>query len=426
VTPISRVISVSLRPGRKGSLLSQFRIEKPLEKGIIAIFRNKQQGSISKPFMNPSANSCLLALSVCFSVATYRAQAVEVRNFENEAVVAEKQDAPEWCWAASVQAICKHLGLPLAQSEIVQSTYGIPMNIALRAPNDLAQGLARITASRGLQFFASPYYDSIDKERVQWELKVGYPVLTFIRNDAFSGHAIVIYAMTKDDVGDDYSIKYWDPWPAARQVNDTKLSVIASHLHGYCFFRIRYNGQILKAPQTSSEPVFDEDNEEVSKIKYEDIARYVNDSRDGFSSIRGSVNQDPDPGDLEVVPGVTNYKCTVQPLGGSDATVTKDASAVYAPKVDWTLHVNFYYGTRLETAKQVYSKLNAVMLTSLPEWKFVEKSRQGTDDSRTKTLFSHPGGTSISVDLWKHQTKRDLQHGSATYIVSWSVHYLGT
>jgi hypothetical protein len=367
----------------------------------------------SEPFRVQS-----ILLILCCSIT--RCLAVEVPNFETEAIVAEKQDAPEWCWAASVQAICKHVGLGLSQSEIVQSTYGIPMDVALHAPTDLAQGLARIAATRGLQFFGSPYYQSVDNQRVQWELRVGYPVLTFIRNDAYSGHAIVVYAMTKDDTGDDYTVKYWDPWPTAQQVNRTKLSILASRLHGYCFFRIRRNGQILKAPQTSSEDVFDESNEEVSKIHYEDVGKYVTMSQQAFSSIRGAQNDDSEDPPL---PGITEYKCTIKPLGGADVSITKDERLSSNGKADWELRANFYYGPRELMAKQVYNKLIAVMIGSLPEWTATESTKddQHNHFSTTKTVFSKSGRTSVSVQLSRHQSRRDLQNGTATYIVSWHV-----
>src|ERR1700731_130065 len=138
-----------------------------------------------------------------------------VRGFQDKAQASE-QEASEWCWAASIQAVLAYYGIQRGQSDIVLATFGRVDNVPARSPEVLYRTLNNFQIAG----------DSVEIVRSQWatgnyltatmldnELRANHPIITWFMNGPSSGHSVVIYSADFAADGEPYRVKYFDPWP---------------------------------------------------------------------------------------------------------------------------------------------------------------------------------------------------------------------
>ena len=154
-------------------------------------------------------------VSALISPLAVYASTSEVDGFE-EKVEYSDQEASQWCWAASIQAVLAYYGIAREQRDIVLATYGKVVNLPAFSPQSLYNALNNFKISD----------DSIELVRSEWatgnfltaqlldkELTDDHPIIAWFKNGPSSGHSVVIYSAEFATNGVPTEVKYFDPWP---------------------------------------------------------------------------------------------------------------------------------------------------------------------------------------------------------------------
>jgi hypothetical protein len=142
---------------------------------------------------------------------------VEVAGFaEAQRRAPTPQERPHWCWAACLQAILRHYGVPRTQDEIVAQVYGMAVDLPELTPAQLYHVVnSDITLEDGSGFAVrGSYYPGalLSAPVLHRELQAGRPVMAVHKTGPSTGHAVVLYgARFRSDGG--IRVKFFDPTP---------------------------------------------------------------------------------------------------------------------------------------------------------------------------------------------------------------------
>ncbi|MES2064151.1 MAG: papain-like cysteine protease family protein [Bacteroidota bacterium] len=123
------------------------------------------------------------------------------------------QNADEWCWAASIQAIFNYYGHNISQARIVQETFGQVVNMPAQ-PGTILSALNRYWIDdSGVQFMAQANSFSASPITAAQDLASDNPLII-----GTMGHAMVLTALEYDHntygQGNVVAAVVRDPWPA--------------------------------------------------------------------------------------------------------------------------------------------------------------------------------------------------------------------
>ncbi|HYL27638.1 MAG TPA: papain-like cysteine protease family protein [Candidatus Nitrosotalea sp.] len=123
----------------------------------------------------------------------------------------DRQQASEWCWAASISGIFAYYGHPLSQKEIVRQAYGAIGNFP-GTPLAILESLNRSWTDEGGRTFTSTATIYADKFTAAQDLARDEPLIV-----GSLGHAMILTAVsyTRYPDGDGFiqTAEVRDPWP---------------------------------------------------------------------------------------------------------------------------------------------------------------------------------------------------------------------
>ena len=161
---------------------------------------------------------CIIAIVVSTLFVSTMAQGQHtsvVNGFKDKAQYSE-QEASEWCWAASIQAVLAYYGIERKQRDIVMATYGQVANVPALSPQSLYRALNNFQISdRSIQIVRSQWATGnfLTAPMLDRELTNNHPIITWFKNGPSSGHSVVIYSADFAASGEPYKVRYFDPWP---------------------------------------------------------------------------------------------------------------------------------------------------------------------------------------------------------------------
>jgi Papain-like cysteine protease AvrRpt2 len=123
----------------------------------------------------------------------------------------DRQQASEWCWAASISGVFAYYGHPISQQEIVSQAYGAIVNFP-GTPQAIMASLNRSWTDENGNTFTSIATAYTNKFTAAQDLANDEPLIV-----ASLGHAMILTAVTytryPNGNGFIQSAKVRDPWP---------------------------------------------------------------------------------------------------------------------------------------------------------------------------------------------------------------------
>jgi hypothetical protein len=135
-----------------------------------------------------------------------------IRSTLLDVTASDRQQASEWCWAASISAVFHYYGHPVSQERIVKEAYGKIVNMP-GTPQAILGALNRVWIDdNGGRFRASGDTRSASIVTAAQDLANDKPLIIGSR-----GHAMVltdlVYTRDHDGRGRPQSATVRDPWP---------------------------------------------------------------------------------------------------------------------------------------------------------------------------------------------------------------------
>lgn len=129
-----------------------------------------------------------------------------------DVTASDRQQASEWCWAASISAVFHYYGHPVSQARIVREAFGKIVNMP-GSPQAILASLNRVWVDdNGQSFRATGDSRSANIVTAAQDLANDMPLIIGSR-----GHAMVltdlVYVRDQNGRGEPRSATVRDPWP---------------------------------------------------------------------------------------------------------------------------------------------------------------------------------------------------------------------